>query len=412
MKRHLLFSMLIVALLAVSLGAPLAAAQTDQPSEPGLVIVRVDAEGPAAAAGVKRGDILLAMDKQEINQPSDWFQAVRGLQAGKPVTLTVLHGDDKRTLTATVAERNSRAFLGLQVYLGAAANEIAGEPLLLPLMTQATGAQVAEVVADSPASAAGLQAGDVITAVDDQTLDGELTLGDAIAQYKPGDQVTLTVLRDDAEQELTVTLGENPDDATRPFLGVRYSPALDVQELQDRIMPFFQHPGDETMPFDLPFDQTTPGATVTAGAVVRSVAEASPAAKAGVQPGDFITAIDGETVDGPQALVDAVAAHQPGDVVVLTVTRNGEDKPIEIKITLGENPAKAGAAYLGVSIGAFMMRMQGQMPGNHGGMRFQLPFGLGEMQLNPDQLPFDLDKLPFKLPFELPGQQQPAGPQA
>ena len=68
MKRQVLFSMLIVALLAVSLGAPLAAAQTEQPSEPGLVIVRVDADGPAAEAGVKRGDILLAMDGQEINQ--------------------------------------------------------------------------------------------------------------------------------------------------------------------------------------------------------------------------------------------------------------------------------------------------------------------------------------------------------
>ena len=169
MKRQVLFSVLLVAMLAVSLGAPLASAQTEQPSEPGLVIVRVDADGPAAAAGVKRGDILLALGEQEINQPSDWFQAVRGLQAGEPVKLTVLHGDDERSFTATVAERNSRAFLGLQVYLGAAANEAAGEPLLLPLVTPASGAQVVEVVADSPASAAGLQAGDVITAVDGQS---------------------------------------------------------------------------------------------------------------------------------------------------------------------------------------------------------------------------------------------------
>jgi hypothetical protein len=45
-------------------------------------------------------------------------------------------------------------------------------------------------------------------------------------------------------------------------------------------------------------------------------------------------------------------------------------------------------------------------------MRFQLPFGLGEMELDPDRLPFDLDQLPFDLPFELPGQQQSDGPQA
>ena len=148
---------------------------------------------------------------------------------------------------------------------------------------------------------------------------------------------------------------------------------------------------------------------MTAGAVVRTVVEDGPAAAAGLEPGDVITAIDGEAVDGPQALVDAVSARQPGDVVTLTVTRSGEDDAIEIEATLGEHPDDATKAYLGVSIGATMMRMQGQMPGNRGGMRFQLPFGLGEMQINPDQLPFDLDELPFELPGQ---QQQPAGPQA
>jgi len=391
--------MLIVALLAVSLGAPLAAAQTEPASEPGLVIVRVDADGPAAEAGVKRGDILLAIGEQEINQPADWFQAARGLQAGEPVKLTVLHGDDERSLTATVAERNSRAFLGLQVYLGAAADEAASEPLLLPLMSSTAGAQVIEVVADSPASAAGLQADDVITAVDGKTLDGEASLADIIAGYQPGDEVTLTVTRADAEQELTATLGENPDDASRPFLGIRYSTIVAMQDLQDQAMPFFEHRGGQTMP----------DATMTAGAVVRTVVEDGPAAAAGLEPGDVITAIDDVAVDGPQTLVDAVSARQPGDVVTLAVTRAGEEIPLAIEATLGKNPNDATKAYLGVSIGAFMMRMQGQMPGNRGGMRFELPFGLGELQLDPDQLPFDLDKLPFELPGQ---QQQPAEPQA
>jgi hypothetical protein len=101
------------------------------------------------------------------------------------------------------------------------------------------------------------------------------------------------------------------------------------------------------------------------------------------------------------------------------VTRTDQDEPLEIEVVLGENPDDAEKAYLGVTIGAFMMRFQGQMPDNRGGMRFQLPFGLGEMELDPDrlpfdldQLPFDLDQLPFDLPFELPGQQQSDGPQA
>jgi S1-C subfamily serine protease len=421
MKRQMLFSVLIVALLAVALGAPLASAQTEQPSEPGLVIVKVDAEGPAAEAGVKRGDILLAMDGQEINRPLDWFRALRSIEAGKAVELQVLHGDEARTLTATVAERNNRALLGLQVYLGGAEDTSASEPLLLPLVTPAIGAQVIEVVADSPASAAGLQADDVITAVDGKALDGEASLADVIAGYQPGDEVTLTIARpgaDEDELDLTVTLGEHLDDPTRPFLGIRYSNTAEMPDFESQIMPFFERHGGQGMPFTMPFGQTTPDEqatpdmTATSGAVVRTVAEDSPAAAAGLEPGDVITAIDDEAVDGPQALVDAVAARKAGDSVTLTVTRTDQNEPLKIEVVLGENPDDASKAYLGVTIGAFMLRFQGQMPDNRGGMRFQLPFGLGEMELDPDRWPFDLDQLPFDLPFELPGQQQSDGPQA
>ena len=191
-EATLLFSMLIVALLAVSVGAPLAAAQTEPASEPGLVIVRVDATGPAAEAGIKRGDILLAMGEQEINQPADWFQAVRGLQRASRSSCGAA-----RRRRAQPHHHRSRAqqpgLPGPAGLPGAAADEAASEPLLLPLVTPAAGAQVIEVVADSPASAAGLQADDVITAVDGKALDGEGSLADIIAGYQPGDEVTLAV---------------------------------------------------------------------------------------------------------------------------------------------------------------------------------------------------------------------------
>jgi hypothetical protein len=213
-----------------------------------------------------------------------------------------------------------------------------------------------------------------------------------------------------------VTLGENPDDADKAFLGIRYaqSAMFDMQEMPEG---FGQGRGQE-MPFTLPLDRlapdpdTMPGRVMTEGAVVLTVVEQGPAEKAGLLAGDVITAIDGEAVDGPEALVDAVTSRQPGDAVVLTVTREGEDDPIEIEAVLGEHPDDAEKAYLGVSIGAFMMRMHGQGRGTDG-QGFTLPFDLDQLPFDLDQLPFDLDKLPFDLPFDLPGQlQQPAGPQA
>jgi S1-C subfamily serine protease len=416
MKRTLFLSMLIIALLAVALGAPLASAQNEQPAEPGLVIVAVDAQGPAAAAGVQRGDILLAMNGQEINQPADWFRALRSLAAGEAMELQVLHGDDQRTLTATVAQRNSRAFLGLQVYLGGAQDTTQDEPLMLPLLTVPTGAAIVEVVEDSPASAAGLQAGDVITAVDGAALDAEASLADVIGGYKPGDEVTLTVVRagsDDEGEELAVVLGENPDDATRPFLGIRYTSTAAMGDLEGQLSPFFGQPGNE-LPFELPFGQTTPELrAIAGGALVRTVAEDSPAAEAGLLEGDVIIAVDDAAVDSPQALVDALAERKPGDSVLLIVTRVDEDEDVEIAATLGEHPDDAERAYLGVSVSNVPSQQRGLRQGRGGG--FRLPFDLNQLPFDLEQLPFDLDQLPFdldQLPFELPVQPQPDGPQA
>ena len=72
------------------------------------------------------------------------------------------------------------------------------------------GALVTGVLADSPASQAGLQARDVITEMDNTALKGESALAEAISTHKPGDTVTLTVLRGDQQMSIEVILGEMP----------------------------------------------------------------------------------------------------------------------------------------------------------------------------------------------------------
>ncbi|MET0772441.1 MAG: trypsin-like peptidase domain-containing protein [Candidatus Limnocylindrales bacterium] len=69
------------------------------------------------------------------------------------------------------------------------------------------------IVADSPAAEAGLQAEDIITAIEGQTIDREHPLDLVLLSHAPGDTVTLTVLRDGASQDLEVTLGTRPADA-------------------------------------------------------------------------------------------------------------------------------------------------------------------------------------------------------
>ncbi|WP_085831113.1 S1C family serine protease [Collinsella vaginalis] len=73
------------------------------------------------------------------------------------------------------------------------------------------------------------------------------------------------------------------------------------------------------------------------GAQVVSVEEGGPAAEAGIQQGDVITAVDGEAVTSADGLIIALREHAVGDKVTLTVNRDGKEQDVEV--TLGSDEA-------------------------------------------------------------------------
>ncbi|MFN3929526.1 MAG: S1C family serine protease, partial [Thermoflexus sp.] len=72
------------------------------------------------------------------------------------------------------------------------------------------------------------------------------------------------------------------------------------------------------------------------GARILEVLPNSPAAKAGLRPGDRIVAVEGEPVDQAHPLADHLRRYRPGDIVHLTVLRDGEERIVAI--TLGHAP--------------------------------------------------------------------------
>ncbi|MBI4788435.1 MAG: trypsin-like peptidase domain-containing protein [Chloroflexi bacterium] len=72
------------------------------------------------------------------------------------------------------------------------------------------GVVVASVVARSPAAKAGLQENDVITALEGKPIDEDRTLASILRDYKAGETVTLTVLRNGQETKIQVTLAARP----------------------------------------------------------------------------------------------------------------------------------------------------------------------------------------------------------
>lgn len=95
-------------------------------------------------------------------------------------------------------------------FLGVRYTHISQDVALLNEVPQ--GELVREVVAGSAAADAGIETGDIITEFDGQKMDEEDKLTNIIRSKKAGDQVKVRVFRDDRTLDLTVTLGEAPNE--------------------------------------------------------------------------------------------------------------------------------------------------------------------------------------------------------
>jgi S1-C subfamily serine protease len=74
---------------------------------------------------------------------------------------------------------------------------------------QTTGIIISAVQNGSPAARAGLKVRDVVTQIDGKALTDDSSLPQAVDKHKPGDTLTLTVLRGSQSMTLQLTLGES-----------------------------------------------------------------------------------------------------------------------------------------------------------------------------------------------------------
>lgn len=214
------------------------------------------------------------------------------------------------------------------------------------------GILIASITPDSPADEAGLRGsdkqfeylgsqvligGDIITAIDNEPTPNFEALVSYLAKAtEPGQKVELTILRDGKTQTVDLTLGVRPGKTTvqtpssafasgQAYLGITGGSL--VPEI--------------AVEMNLDEDQQ--------GVLVVEVESGSPADDAGLIGsdqvfefdgqelkigGDVITAIENTRVDGIQALRLELSKYEPGDVVTLSVIRDG--KQIKVEVTLGE----------------------------------------------------------------------------
>ena len=244
-RRTKVLAVATAALLAISL--PLAAQDGGQDERPlGVIVTGVDPDGPAAAAGIERGDLILGIDGTDLGSARDLVRALAAAE-GSEVTLSIRHGDETRDQIVAIDRIWGRARIGLAITgsAGARVDLLPQRGLRMPMApdrrefrfrieSDEPGVVVMEVAGESAAADAGLQAGDWITAVGGQALDGPAEqLLELIGGHEPGAEVSISYQRDGEEMTAMVTLGANPE-TEAAMLGIRYQALPSVEDMRKR----------------------------------------------------------------------------------------------------------------------------------------------------------------------------------
>jgi serine protease Do len=300
----------------------------------GVVIADLAQASPAAAADLRPGDVILAGDGEAIDDAEEkavaHFNRLETAKApGSVFTLDLLRSGQKRTVQVTLAPREPAETDPVELRgWGAVVRDLTRALVRTEQLPDATGVWVDNVQPAGPAGQAEpvLRRGDVLVAVDGAPVRDVAGLrsitaakiGSAPAKPHP---VLATFRRDGALLQAVVELRELRDhnvtqQARKAWLGVESQPL--TQKLRTRL-----------------------GIAAGGGARLTRIYADTAAARAGLQVGDVITAIDGMAVEARRAedsdvLARQVRQYRAGTAATFTLWRAGAT--IDLPVTLEMQP--------------------------------------------------------------------------
>lgn len=174
----------------------------------------IDPSGPAAAAKIQTGDIILNFDGKDIKNPQDLSLTVANTEVGKKVKVIIFRDKKEITIDLVVAEQPAdvagpgSAAPAAASKLGLTVQEITPELIARNKISEQEGVFITEVAPDSPAAEAGLMAGDVIIKINSETVKNMRDYRKAIADKKPEEVVVFLVKRGPGTFFFSVTVAE------------------------------------------------------------------------------------------------------------------------------------------------------------------------------------------------------------
>ncbi|MDZ4724230.1 MAG: PDZ domain-containing protein [candidate division Zixibacteria bacterium] len=210
----------------------------------GVIVNSVVDDSPAEKAGIEEDDIIIALNGDRITDEDELIAKVSAGKAGDEVTVKIMRDGKELNLKATLDERddndndNMRMFrsdnapkaprapqtpnapnrmntsMSLQGYIGVSLFELNDQLSDYFGVTGKGGVVVTEVEKDSPASKAGLKAGDVIISADGDEIFDSGDLQSVIRDKKDGEKAELSITRNKNKMIISVTVEEREYEST------------------------------------------------------------------------------------------------------------------------------------------------------------------------------------------------------
>lgn len=185
-----------------------------------------------------------------------------------------------------------------------------------------TGAEVLEVIPDSPAQEAGLKKGDIIIEFQGKRVINEESILEEIEKSHPGDKVSLVVKRRGRLKRFNIIMAERPKEISEK------TPPGILKEFFNLFVKR-EYLGIKTVAIVPGLDEYF---DVKEGILIVEVLEASPAQEAGLRPGDVIIGIDDKVIKNQTMLNSYLRRRKEGEKVTLKIIRHKKEEKVIVTL--------------------------------------------------------------------------------
>ncbi len=204
----------------------------------GAIVNEVLGDSPADEAGIKDGDVIISFDGRKVWDQDDLLDFIEDKNAGESVALELFRDGKSVTVNVELGKRPRSKGLFSRAPRAHSRNLVFSDPghgkyrhfssnrggyigvSLTSLSEQLAdyfgvknnnGVLITEVAEDSPAQKAGLKAGDVIVAIEDEEISNYADVKEIVGESDQGDKLTFTILRNKRKKKIEVEVGESED---------------------------------------------------------------------------------------------------------------------------------------------------------------------------------------------------------